>query len=169
MPRRNPAHRIVEGLRDAHVSGRPLGLPETRPRGVKRDGLRYEQHFAKALATWALQYPRWHCIAGMWFMYSDVSGKGYCQPDVYLETPDHVFIFECKLTDTRQAVSQLNKLYRPVLQAALKKPTYGIVVTRHLTPESSRVDVVDTIAAALLNARGFGGLPILHWRERSPL
>lgn len=157
-------HRIVEDLRAAWLCEKPPSIPASRPRGVKRTGITYEKNFGKALSL-AFKFDK--VIPGQWFHFSDTNGFGYCQTDWLVICPLEIFIFECKLTDTEKGRSQINRLYRPVVEQVFKLPTRGIVVTRHLTKETELALVCDQLAAA--RSFNFGVVPTLHWRERAPL
>lgn len=157
-------HRVVEDLHAAWLCEKPPSIPASRPRGIKRTGLTYEKNFGKALGE-AFKFDK--VLAGQWFHFCDANGFGYCQTDWLVICPLEIFIFECKLTDTTQGRSQINRLYRPVVEMVFKLPVRGIVVTRHLTKETELALVCDQMKMA----RTFnpGVVPTLHWRERAPL
>lgn len=157
-------HRVVENLRSAWLCEKPPSIPTSRPRGVKRTGINYEKNFGKALSG---VFPHDRMMAGQWFHFSDANGFGYCQTDWLVICPLEVLIFECKLTDTEKGRSQINRLYRPVVEAVFKLPVRGIVVTRHLTKETELALVCDQMKMA--RAFNPGVVPTLHWRERAPL
>lgn len=157
-------HRVVEDLRAAWLCDKPPSIPTSRPRGVKRTGITYEKNFGKALQL-AFKFDK--VLAGQWFHFSDANGFGYCQTDWLVICPLEVLIFECKLTDTEKGRSQINRLYRPVVEQVFKLPARGIVVTRHLTKETELALVCDQMKDA--RAFNFGVVPTLHWRERAPL
>lgn len=157
-------HRVVEDLRAAWLCDKPAVIPASRPHGTKKLGQTYEKNFGKALAL-AFKFDK--VLSGQWFHFSDANGFGYCQTDWLVICPLEVLIFECKLTDTEKGRSQINRLYRPVVEQVFKLPVRGIVVTRHLTKETELALVCDQMKVA----REFnpGVVPTLHWRERAPL
>lgn len=154
-----PSHRIVSGLLFASPCERPRAIPKGRPRGAKAAGLRYESRVAAAFPL---------CAHNPWFEFHDSAGHGWCSPDVVLHFDNAIVVLECKLTETQVAYSQLTQLYQPVLQRAYGKPVLGIVVCKHLTPETELKRVVTSADAALARAQ-FGEIPILHWLGRGPL
>ena len=160
---REMGHRVIAGLRYAMPCEKPSCIPQSRPRGAKRLGAKYEKDFAKALQ----QHYGNAVVFGQWFHFNDCNGGGYCQTDLLVRLPGECLIFECKLTDTPRARSQLTKLYFPVVGCCWGLPTRGIVVTRHLTAESNLAVVVDQLAGALAGPPG--EIRTLHWRERTPL
>lgn len=160
---RKPNHRIVAGLISAFPCPKPNTIPISRPRGVRAVGLRFERAFVKALK---LKWPS-QVLAGQWFQYQDINGKGHCQTDVMLVFAEEVIIFECKLTETDWGRLQLTQLYFPVVARALNRKVRGVVVTRHLTKETNIASITDDIGIAIASA-GFN-IPTLHWREANPL
>lgn len=161
-------HRVASILQIARPCERPAVLPKARLRGVKRQGLLYEDKFGKALAKQAVSTV-WQCKLGTWFQFADENGSGYCQTDALIENSGHVVIFECKLTDTEKGRSQLSRLYIPVLTKATGKQVFGVVVTRHLTRESKPEHVRHSLRNAIEYAMDCNVIPTLHWRERNPL
>ena len=122
------SHRIVRGIKFAAPCARPACIPKGRPRGAKREGIRYERGLADRLD------PRvW--VYGQWWEYIDDRGHGYCQTDFHYAAGDSVIVLECKLTWTPEGHQQIAQLYAPVLSAALRVPVLGIVVARKLLPE----------------------------------
>jgi len=171
MLARNPGynakmgHRFVSGLQEAWLCEKPAGIPQARPRGTKKLGQTYERNFGKALQSYWPFSAR--IFLGQWFRFLDTNGFGYCQTDVIAEFPLEVVIFECKLTDTEKGRSQINQLYRPVVEKYFKFPARGIIVTRHLTKETDLALICDQLKMAMEFNRE--AIPTLHWRERAPL
>lgn len=157
-------HRIIDGLQMAWLCEKPPSIPTARPRGVKKTGVLYEKNFGKALEQ-AFKYDK--VIPGQWFHFCDANGFGYCQTDWLVICPLQILIFECKLTDTEKGRSQINRLYRPVVEQVFKLPARGMVVTRHLTRETEIALVCDKLEIATNFNPGV--VPTLHWRERAPL
>jgi len=138
-------------------------IPKTRPRGAKADGLRYEKLVAKAIPE---------AKHGPWYEFQDINGRGYCQPDLVVVQREGVLVLECKLSNYFEGLQQIERLYKPVLFAAYKRPVYGIVVVKSL-----RSDIpARIICASLDGARDLlkltpTGVPVVHWlgRFRAPL
>ena len=139
--------------------GKPRGIPVARPRnGSKRYGLRYERDVANRTGG----------RHGLWWNYCDSAGPGWCQTDVVLLLDGEAIVLECKLTEVEQARAQLGGLYLPVVSHALKRPTRGIVVVRHLSRETNPKNVVSSLGSALkLATRDY--YPTLHWIGRGPI
>lgn len=150
--------RVVSGLLWARQVPRPEFIPRSRPKGAKAKGLRFERLVAKALPG---------AKHALWFEYGDSHGKGWCSTDLVLEFPNRVVVIEVKLTDTPVAIGQLAGLYLPVLAKAFAKPTYGVIVAKHLTTGTEPTRVVDNLAAALRLCTKT--IPVLHWLGRGRL
>lgn len=146
--------RIIQGLITAAPCERPGSIPESRTRHkAKRAGLNYERDLAGALPSGC---------RGQWFAFVDSNGPGYCQTDVLLEGLDWVAVLEAKYTWTAQGHVQVDRLYRPVLQKALKKKALGLVVAKVLTTQLDLAWVCRDLESAL--HRASLGLPtVLHW------
>lgn len=153
--------RSVRGLKWARSCERPSFVHNGPKRGVKRQGIRYENAFAGALSA---EFPQ--AKHGQWWEFEDDNGRGFCQTDVLLTGPQAAVVFECKLSLVAEAFVQLSDLYLPVVQRALALPASGIVVTRHLR-RGSGAPIVAQLSEALLIAPT--EIPILHWLERTPL
>ena len=65
---------------------------------------------------------------GKWFSYEDENGIGHCQPDQFIELPDMIVLFECKLSQTWRAEDQMKELYLPVLKHHYDRPVVMIQV-----------------------------------------
>lgn len=147
--------RVVQGLQWAkRLDARPAGIPVSRPRGAKAQGLRYERAFGRAAGAEA--------IIGPWFEFFDSNGPGWCQPDVLLPSGQGtLLILECKYSWVAEAEGQIEWLYRPVVEAVAGRRTAGIVVCRRLVAEIRR-PVVGTLTEAIELAL-VGKRPVLHW------
>lgn len=128
-------------------------------RGTKGQGLRFQRAAAHRIPN---SFP------DRWFQYWDAKGDGYCSPDILLADGQTTVIIECKLTWTPNAEAQIRELYAPVIEMAFKRPTIGIVITRHLTPATPQDTLVTTLAQALAVARR-GHVPTIHWLGRGPI
>lgn len=138
---------------------RPRAIPKRRPRGAKGAGLRYEAAVAAAIPK---------SVHNPWFEYHDSAGHGWCSPDVVIHFAEAIAVLECKLTDTPTAYSQLTQLYKPVLEMVYGKPVIGVIVVKHLTPET-RIKSVVCGANAALGRASLGEIPILHWLGRGSI
>lgn len=119
--------------------------------------MKYERDLAKALPE---------AKHGTWFEYYDSNGHGFCQPDLFLRVGEELVILEVKYTWVPEAYAQIEKLYRPVLEAAFGLKTHGVVVCKNLTPlaPKSTPSLEEAIRLSLRD-RGF---PLLHWLAGSP-
>jgi hypothetical protein len=130
----------------------PFGERKRRPRGAKGLGVKYEADLAAAL-------PR--AVRGQWFEFLDRNGRGWCQTDLLLRVDDSLVVLEAKHTWTLTGHSQIELLYRPILEKIGKFPVLGIVVCKHLLPEMP-VRVARTLDEALVLARRRQPVA-LHW------
>lgn len=148
----DPPHRVIQELEWAKsVEQGPWG--RSLPRGAKALGLRFERNVGEALPG---------AIKGQWFRFMDRNGPGYCQTDVLLRGASSVLVLECKYTWTPDGNSQIDQLYRPVVEMAWKLPVLGVQVCRLLRP-GMEVPVVHTLVEAVELARQGGLHPCLHW------
>lgn len=152
-------HRIIEGLEWAEPARNPYGKTPKTPRGAKGAGLRFERQVASGITG---------ARTGRWFVFRDANGTGYCSPDIILATAQGLIVLECKLSDTPHAFSQIERLYKPVLQMVFRRPVAGIVVAKHLRAHTDTALVVEDLRSALKFLRDRpGSVPILHWMGRS--
>lgn len=151
--------RQISDLRWVKVlAERPKVIPLSRPRGVRREGIKFEE----ALACGALREAQ----RGMWLEFSDANGHGFAQCDFFF-SGDVPVIAEAKLTWRREAYVQLRGLYLPLLRAIF--PHVGaFVVCANLTRDTPRDEVVHVLPDALSRGVGRGGgrgadvIPVLH-------
>ncbi len=72
-------------------------------------------------------------FANQWIRFEDAGGEGFAQPDVFVQTPKEIIIFECKRTWTLKAWVQLYDLYMPLVHRAVGlRPTKCIQVCKNL-------------------------------------
>ena len=137
-------HRVVEGLDlVALLPGRPKYIPLARGlRGSKAAGLAYEKKVGRKLRR---LWP--DLVSGQWFEYSDANGVGCCQVDHYVVLDYQVVVFECKLSQTPVGFSQIDLLYRPILEMVYGKPVTGVQVCKHLREIDPRI--VSKVQSAL--------------------
>ena len=154
--------RSIRGLISAELlSEKPKCIPNGRPRGAKAAGLRYQRAFGRAIGRSALDGP--------WFAFRDLNGNGFCQPDFVINLPSIAIVLECKYTWTPEAFAQIELLYLPVLEVALKKPTFGLQVCKRLIPQAhSSSKVVGMLGNGLVLANS-GSRVALHWLENTPV
>lgn len=81
---------------------------------AKMAGLRYEAHVQKALVDLLVEY-----VPSPLVQFFDDSGVHHCEPDgIYLPpASEDVFIFEIKISHMPDAWWQLERKYKPILQA----------------------------------------------------
>lgn len=145
--------RVISGLIEASACPRPKCIPQSRPRGAKRAGLKYERDLARGIPG---------AKHGQWFEFTDRGGHGYCQPDVIFSHQGRIVVLESKYTWVESGHRQIGQLYKPVLERALARPVLGIVVCKVLTGETPRDWVCSNLDEAI--SRASLGLPtVLHW------
>lgn len=157
--------RIIHGLLSAGLCQRPKGIPIGRPRkATKKLGIKYEDFLAKALPFGA---------HGQWFEFRDECGAGHCQTDLLIRMSGQLMILEAKLTDIEAARLQLQHLYAPVVEKAFGETPLAIVVVRHLSAlraVQQRYEIHEAMLGAFFQAiERPWVLPVLHWRERTPI
>lgn len=136
--------RYVRELLWARPCSRPAAIPIGRPRGAKAQGLRYERALARELDG----------KHGQWFEFEDANGRGWCQTDLLLGRGSMAVVLECKYTWTLEGHLALAKLYLPVVQMALQRPTCGLVVCKKLVPDVALhgVQICSSLEEALMAA-----------------
>lgn len=154
-------HRIIRPpiLSAAKFLGIPQFARNARPRGVKRKGILYEREIEKALPS------GWK--RGQWLVFHDSAGPGYCQLDFHLECADGVVVMEAKLGWVPEGHSQLELLYRPVVEKIWGKPMIGLVIAKRLVPACSGA-IAQSLPSAIAAARSCRNV-VLHWTGASPL
>lgn len=91
----------------------PPFLRKTKPRGRKRQGVKYEAQGQQMLAErFGSAY-----LPSPWVRFTDQTGQHWCQPDGVLETDSGLIIVEFKYQHTVDAWQQLRLLYEPVIRA----------------------------------------------------
>lgn len=115
------------------IEKKPSFIPASCPRGVRREGIRYEKALAKGLGA-RFQW-------GVWWQFRDAGGMSCCQTDFFGKGKEWVILLESKLTWTQEAEEQLWELYVPVVACALQMRIDRIVplvVCKYLTRETLR-------------------------------
>ena len=149
--------RRIKGLCWARVlPARPNGIPASRPRGAKAQGLRYERALAANLPS---------ATHGQWFEFCDVNGHGFCQVDLLLPRGEVLVVLEVKYTWTWEAYRQLEELYLPVVEMALGGAVIGLQVCKRLVPEARSVTICASLEEAIQEAgeRGEARRSVWHW------
>ena len=151
--------RVVRGLLWARVlPGRPAAIPQGRPRGAKRAGVKFEEALRDGVLRGA--------VRGVWIEFADANGHGFAQADFVGYSADGAFVAEAKLTWRREAYVQLRGLYLPLLRVALRRPIGAFVVCANLTRETPRSEVAASLPEALARAAK-GEIPVLHAGQTS--
>lgn len=139
-PRNICKHRVVDGLRFVvPLATRPACVPKSsRLQGARRAGLAFERKVGRELQR---SLPT--LVSSPWFEFQDKNGRGYCNVDHYAVLDDKVLCFECKLTETWVAFSQILELYKPVLEHIYGKPVVAVQVCKHLVPPKNPYYIQD--------------------------
>ncbi len=117
-------------------------------------GVKFERRIAAALPG---------AIHGQWFEYFDSNGKGYCQTDFLFAIGDiGIGVLESKYTWTPDGHQELENLYLPVVENALSRPTWGMVVSRRVLPDMTGIKLAVELDDALESAID-GNRVCLHW------
>jgi hypothetical protein len=102
-----------------------------KSRGARLQGERYERRFGRFLKRASFDT---ELLSGQWFEYEDVNGPGWAQTDHILVYPAAIIVFECKLTQHRNARLQLEDLYLPLVRCVWPDYFYQLVeVFQHST------------------------------------
>lgn len=156
-------HRVVKGLKWARLSpDGPFASGIKRPRGAKREGLRYEKQIANAFAGTAKH--------GQWITFEDKNGLGWAQPDILFPKGNELFVLEAKYTWVPEAHTQIGQLYLPLLEAVFESSRiFGIVMVKALVPAAKRHFICSTMERAMEIARMSGEAPVMQWLGTGPL
>lgn len=99
-----------------------------KERGSKRRGLLYQARVEKYLEE--QRKDPWALINGPWIEYADAAGKfRYAQPDILAINPTlgRIVIVEIKLSRVPLAWWQLNRKYRPLVEALFPRWEIGML------------------------------------------
>jgi hypothetical protein len=143
---REPTHRRIEDLRKARVlPDQPSFIPTPRLRGAKAQGKTFERKVGrKLISDFGLSRLR----SNVWFEFYDKNGDGWAGADHILFLPDRIVIFECKLSQTPSGISQIQFLYRPLVQFIFPdRLVQGVQVCKNLYQEAP--GQVDSLAEVL--------------------
>jgi hypothetical protein len=148
IPRREwDEHRKIVGLQSAFpLASKPSHITALRRKGgSKGKGLTYE----KQVGRW-LKRQGWAPVTGQWFSFRDRNGYGCAQTDHLLFLANQVVVVECKLTETWVGFSQIDFLYRPILEFIYGLPVTGVMACKHLTTRQNprlRTELEDCLAS----------------------
>lgn len=137
--------------------GWPARIARPRPRrgSAKALGLAYEAQLAGAIGPGA--------VHGQWWEFEDSSGHGFCQTDILIEGSGRALVLEVKYSWLLEAHEKLERLYVPVVSAALGKPAFGLVVAKRLVPEIRQAEITYKSDLAMASAAASAGRACLHW------
>lgn len=113
--------KAVRGLKTVRTIIEPqFAKTHGAPAGVKGKGLRFEAQVCSSFDT--ILPDHWVGIPGLWFQFEDATGERFAQADwIGINTRDmYICIVEVKLSRVPQAWWQLNKLYKPLVEAVFK-------------------------------------------------
>ncbi len=145
--------RKLSGLIWAKHSPLPPKAYNSRPRGTKALGLRYEKKVAAAIPD---------AEHGKWFTFQDRNGYGWCQIDLLFSRRGQLYVVECKLSDYWAARSQIDWLYRPILEEVYQTKVKGIVVQKVLRGDAPKQLIHGSMVEAM-QAHNGQVPPIVHW------
>ena len=141
----------------ARPINRPSFIPQSRPRGAKAAGLRYERKFAEYLKPLGV-------LHGQWFEFEDKSGIRYCQTDIIFPLSLRLFaLMEIKYTLTDRAYDQLLDLYGPVVEAAYNTRCGLVTVFKNTRTDYDRSAYQYDIQSACQWSIDTGGVGLLRW------
>ena len=150
-------YRTIHKLDWAHIPLSPpphLTAPKVGLTRIQRKGLTFQNKVEKIVLTHCHKNPllsHFHCAS--WIRFCDANGEGWAQPDWFVvvapsrtiapphvhghesQSPSVILLGECKLTQTPVAWSQMEELYKPLLEKIY--PEHRIV----------RVQVVKNLSA----------------------
>lgn len=137
---------------------KPEFIPNSRPKGARATGLRYERRFYDFMRPYG-------CIHAQWFEYEDQFGVHYCQPDILMPFTKYLMaVIEVKYTLVDKAYDQLYDLYKPVVEAAFNIPVGLVVVFRNFPPrKGERLALSRTIKEAAIQSQETGGIGLVQW------
>lgn len=126
--------------------------------------MRYQRLVEKALLA---AFPGSGLDVGPWFEFTDVNGRGYCQPDILLYdlSRDQYVIVEIKLSNFQAAQAQITDLYAPVVERATRSPPLGLIIMKNLSPEVPAARIFEDFRSALACAQE-DWFPVWHWLGR---
>lgn len=151
-----PPDRFVPalGVTNACYAEKPLSIVETRHKGKRAEGLRFQRKIEQHISA---LYPR-NLQIGPWIVFNTPQQHSrYCQPDIVITDgiTNKVIVIETKLRHTPTAWWQLEQLYVPVLQTIYRKSKIvKIEVCRWFDPHTSfpvRFEIIDDLKPETLD------------------
>lgn len=118
----------------------------------------YEKALASALPV---------ALHGQWLEFIDKNGKGFAQPDFIMDYEDEIIVLETKYTWVAEGHSQIELLYKPLLERLWGKRVRGIVVAKVLTPDCRALPVFSSLDEAILGTQERN--VVWHWIGSGPL
>lgn len=115
----------IRNLQSAKLVQQSPWLPSS-PRGAKAKGLSFERRVGKFLRR---HFPQ--TLSGQWIEYLDAGEKRHAQVDHLVLSSLRGLIIECKLTHSRSARRQLEKLYLPLLRSIYPGVLFSLVEWVH--------------------------------------
>jgi hypothetical protein len=99
---------------------------------------------------------------GPWLEYVDSAGRGFAQPDFVIKLGGALVVLECKYTWTPEGHTQVERLYKPLLERLEGLPVVGVQVCKKLLPGMpGEIAVCGSLTAAISAA--WYGRAVWHW------
>ena len=150
--------------------------PPLQPRHLR--GLRYQHAVEDVLCVWA-QQSGFRLESGPWLQFVNALGSAWrlCQPDVIVDPGGDapLIVFEIKVAFSPLAWSQLNLLYRPVVERATGRRVRLAAICKSFDPAvaancGGQIALVAHKPGAWLDHlvksdAGIAGLPVLLWKS----
>jgi len=155
------SHRRILGLKWAAPDDKGPGFGPNRSKGAKALGRRFEASLQRSLSK--------DFIRGQWFRFEDSNGLGWCQPDFLLRGAHAVLVLEAKYTWCPEGHSQVEMLYKPVLELVWKLPVYGVQICKVLVPEARQWATICPDLGSALAAARLGRRVCIAWQPNTPL
>jgi len=128
--------RILKGLKWAAVADRNPYPGPRRLKGSAAAGIAFQNKVSQFLQG---QIDRklleGKLYSDLWLMFEDSKGNGFAQPDHFILQPEQIVLFECKLSQNSVAWTQMDLLYKPLLEHLFKRPVLGIQVFKRMRYE----------------------------------
>lgn len=96
---------------------------------ARQNGLRYEATVQEYLSCIAKKENAQY-LAQPSFLFTDARGKSLCRPDAIIVGPMYAVVIEIKIQHMPEAWWQLRRLYQPVVEAFLKRPTRVLEIVK---------------------------------------
>ena len=134
--------RKVSALKSVEFCAPLFGPARPEAGSSKALGLRYERACAKRVKRWFRGEAE--VLHNPWMRFLDAAGPGFACPDIVVLPPAGApgFIFECKLSWTPLALSQLCLLYEPLLRELCSREFFLIVMCKFWRGERSELPIL---------------------------